>query len=108
MRNNKPFKIMLAFIFIVVLLWNIITLYQKEQNEITKIETESVAVKAIIDYASRSGNRANVFTIMGVQYMVDGESFYGTIKRHGYKDGKYTQGDTILIYINPETKKINK
>jgi len=74
---------------------------RKERNELQQADNYH-KVTAIINRVHASGINYKRSTLIQVSYVYKDEEQKATIRRNGFKKGLYKEGDSIVIYINPD------
>ncbi|MDR2232307.1 MAG: hypothetical protein LBE56_04185 [Tannerella sp.] len=91
---------LVSFAVILFIIWQYAKNEGKLQTGIGGQTEQYEATVATIDRIFESGRSYKRSTLLHVSYFRNEQQRKATLRRQGYKEGTYTRGDTITIYVN--------
>ena len=97
MNTMKAGKIVYPLVFIITL-----AAFLLYENKDKNIPDHYIKTEAKITNVFMSGRGMKSSTLINIKYQHN-KTMSGTLRRNGYREEQYNKGDSIVIYIDPES-----
>jgi len=99
--KQKYMQIIIAILLISLIGgWQIYN-YKKNTRQETVEKSSFIPVKTTINAVFPSGTGFRRSTIITVNYTYQDSNYVKTIRKDGYVEGRFKEGDSLMLYLNP-------